>query len=69
MTEEATQELSSLSQPLGPLPDSDFIASNQLVQRPVPLTTSFKAGKAAIAKKRKGKLTAGKSVADKKWKD
>ena len=41
------------SQAMGPSPDSQFILTNQPVQRPQPLTTSTKAGKAAIARKRK----------------
>ncbi|KAJ1294792.1 hypothetical protein BS78_01G173800, partial [Paspalum vaginatum] len=49
-----TQESQSscLSQPVGHLPDSSFIISNELLQRPVPLTTATKAGQKATAKKR-----------------
>ncbi|CAO2201080.1 unnamed protein product [Urochloa humidicola] len=42
-----------LSQPHGPLPDSQYIISNQPTVRPIPLTTSTKAGKAATNRKRK----------------
>lgn len=42
-----------LSQINGPLPDSDYIMSNQPVARPVPLTTNTKAGRAASTQKRK----------------
>uniref|UniRef100_K3YKM5 Uncharacterized protein n=1 Tax=Setaria italica TaxID=4555 RepID=K3YKM5_SETIT len=66
MTEEETQGVSSLSQPVGPLPDSQFIASNQLTQRPVELTITSKAGKARLAKKRK---VNSKSAAAKKRKN
>jgi hypothetical protein len=42
------------SQVFGPLPDSQFIATNQPVERPQPLTTCTKAGKkAATTTKRK----------------
>ena len=41
---------SSLSQPQGPLPDPTFILSNQLVEQPIPLTTSTVAGRAALVK-------------------
>ena len=43
MTQEDNIGLTSLSQPVGPLSASEFIISNQLVQRLVPLTTQSKA--------------------------
>ncbi|WVZ99234.1 hypothetical protein U9M48_044563 [Paspalum notatum var. saurae] len=59
----------SQSQPLGPLPDSEFISSNQPVARPIPLNTSTKAGRAAATKKRKECTTrAAKGPAAKKTK-
>jgi hypothetical protein len=57
---------SSLSQPQGPLPDPTFILSNQPVQRPTPLNTSTVAGRAALAKKRKGSTKAKASSNKKK---
>jgi hypothetical protein len=69
MTQEVSQGVSALSQPVGQLPDCQFISSNQLLQRPVPLTTTSKAGKAALAKKRKATGTTTKSAAAKKSKN
>jgi hypothetical protein len=48
-----------LSQSQGPLPDSQFILDNLPPSRPVALSTSTKAGKAAAAANKK----AGKAVA------
>ena len=38
--------------------DPTFILSNQLVERPIPLTTSTVAGRVALAKKRKASTSA-----------
>ena len=48
------------NQPVGPLPDSHFISSNQLLPRPQAITTATKEGKAATKKRKapqEGKAT------------
>ena len=45
------------SQALGPLPDSQFILSNQPVQRPQTLTTSTKTGRAAATARKRPPAT------------
>lgn len=57
------------SQVNGPLPYNDYIISNQPVARPVPLTTSTKAGRAASTRKRKASTSKdGKDAGAKKTK-
>jgi len=54
---------------VGPLPDNEFMVTNQPVQRPIALTTCTKAGKAATVKKRKASTSTprrGRAGANKK---
>ena len=54
---------------VGPLPNNEFIMTNQPVQRPIALTACTKAGKAATVKKRKASTSTprrGRARANKK---
>ena len=56
------------SQAMGPLPDSQLILTNQPLQRPQPLTTSTKAGKAAAITRKRKPATQKNEVGDAKKK-
>ena len=63
-----TQTL-TISMNVGPLPNNEFIMTNQPVQRPIALTTCTKDGKAATVKKRKASTSTprrGRAGANKK---
>ena len=63
-------QTSNVSTAIGPLPDNEFIMTNQPLQRPSALTTCAKAGKVATIKKRKASTSAprrGRAGANKSW--
>ena len=53
-------QATTVSSSKGPLPDNEFIMTNQPVERPHALTTCTKAGKVAAAKKRKASTSTTK---------
>jgi hypothetical protein len=57
LSQQTTQATTMQSQELGQLPNSQFILSNQHVQRPQTLTTSTKAGRAAATARKRPPAT------------